>query len=330
MNCYQNISLACPNHHLVTEADLNGRQCVRGRQTYTLRNQTVVDGPLGWGVETLNGNFGVEVHDADVPRLGDAALKQVLTDLYRQRFVVLRTAGLTKTQFVEFARRVGDPIRLSGDADFPEIANITNSGIDTKARRLGAAHWHTDQSFRNEVSSVTLLYSVQVPKQGGATKFCDMASAYASLPESTKRRIEDLTVIHRHGVSVAARPGDHVPIPPKGWDQSTTVTHPLVRRHPVTGQKTLYAITGTSQGIVGMAQAEAEALLNELCDHAFADRFVACHSYRVHDLIMWDNPTTMHSATPLAAATGPDDTRLLHRISLRGTPSVFAGEETAA
>ena len=280
-------------------------------------------------MEPLNGPFGAEVPLTDVPRLGDAALKRILRCLYDQRFVVLRTTGLTKPQFVEFARRVGDPIRLSGDPDFPEIAHITNSGIDTKARRLGAAHWHTDQ-FRNERSSITMLYSVRAPRRGGETKFCNMVAAYAALPESTKRRIDDLTVIHRHGVSVAARPGDHVPIPPKGWDQSTTVTHPLVRRHPITGQKTLYAITGTSQGIVGMDQAEAEALLNELCDHAFADRFVAQHEYRIDDLIMWDNPTTMHSATPMAAATGPDDTRLLHRISLRGTPSVFSHAETAA
>ena len=281
-------------------------------------------------VEPLNGNFGVEVRDCDVVCLSDAELKHALMYLYEQRFVVLRTGGLTKAQFVEFARRVGEPIRLSGDPDFPEIANITNVGIDTKAQRLGAAHWHTDQSFRNQVSSITMLYSVQAPEQGGETKFCDMAAAYAALPPSTKQKIDGLTVVHSHGVSVAARPGDHVPIPPRGWDQSTTVTHPLVRRHPITGQKTLYAVTGTSQGIVGMEQATAESLLNDLCDHAFQDRFVAGHKYRVHDLIMWDNPTAMHSATPMAAATGSQDSRLLHRISLRGTPSVFARADTAA
>ena len=278
----------------------------------------------------LSGNFGAEVPQADVTSLTDAALKRILLCLYGQRFVVLRTPGLTKAQFVKFARRVGEPIRLSGDADFPEIAHITNIGIDTKTQRLGAAHWHTDQSFRNVVSSITMLYSVKAPGQGGETRFCDMAAAYSALPGATKQRIEHLTVVHRHGVSVSARPGDHVPIPPKGWDQSTTVTHPLVRRHPITGQKTLYAITGTSQGIVGMEQADAESLLNELCDHAFQDRFVASHRYRVRDLILWDNPTAMHSATPMAAATGPDDTRLLHRISLRGTPSVFAPEENTA
>ncbi len=279
---------------------------------------------MSFCLEPLDGHFGVELPHTDVPRLDDAALKRILLCLFDQRFVVLRTTGVTEPQFVEFARRVGNPIRLSGDPDFPEIAHITNVGIDTEARMLGAAHWHTDQSFRDRVSSITMLYSVKAPKQGGETKFCDMVAAYRALPEPTKRTIDRLTVIHRHGVSVAARPGDHVPIPPKGWDQNTTVTHPLVRRHPITGQKTLYAITGTSQGIVGMEPAEAEALLNELCDHAFADRFVARHKYRAHDLIMWDNPTTMHSATPMAAATGPDDTRLLRRISLRGTPSVFS------
>ncbi|MXY55758.1 MAG: TauD/TfdA family dioxygenase [Gammaproteobacteria bacterium] len=286
--------------------------------------------PLSLRVARLSGSFGAEVPQANVTSLTDAALKRILLCLYGQRFVVLRTNGITKAQFAEFARRVGDPIRLSVDTDFPEIAHITNVGIDARARRLGAAHWHTDQSFRNQVSSITMLYSAKAPSHGSETKFCDMAGAYAALPEPTKRRIEDLTVIHRHGVSVAARPGDHVPIPPKGWDQNTTVTHPLVRRHPITDQKTLYAITGTSQGIVVMEQAEAESLLNELCEHAFQDRFVARHKYRVRDLILWDNPTTMHSATPIGAATGPEDTRLLHRISLRGPPSVFRSAENTA
>ena len=98
----------------------------------------------------------------------------------------------------------------------------------------------------------------------------------------------------------------------------------------VTGRKTLYAPTGTSQGIRGMAQNEAVPLLEELCQHAFQDRFVTSHRHRQFDLVMWDNPTTMHSATPLAAATGPQDTRLIHRISLRGTPSVFQRKRQTA
>ena len=283
--------------------------------------------PAEFSIEPLGGNFGVAARGIDCPTLTDHGIRKLLLNLYEHRVVVLETAGLTPAEYVAFARRLGDPIPLSASPDYPEIARITNVGIDSAKTKRGAAHWHTDQSFRETVSSITMLYSVQAPASGGETRFCDMAAAYQALPAAQQARIEHLRVEHRHGASIAARPGDHTPIPPKGWDYRT-VYHPLVRRHPVTGQKTLYAITGTSQGIQGMPQAEATALLNELGDHAFQDRFLARHTHREHDIVMWDNPTTMHSATPMPAATGPADTRLLRRISLRGMPPVFA--ESAA
>ena len=295
-----------------------------GHNAYVWRMVRANHDSSSFRAQPLPGNFGIEVRDIDVCALADASLERLLLCLYRNRFLVLRTGGLTRAQYVAFARRVGEPIRLSGDVDYPEIAHITNIGVDTRKVRKGAAHWHTDQSFRETVSSVTMLYSVQAPKAGGETQFCDMAAAYAALPEAMQERIDGLIVEHRHGVSVAARPGDHVPIPPKGWDQRATVRHPLVRRHPLTGERTLYAPTGTSQGIADMPQDEAVALLNELCEHAFQDRFLARHAHRRGDLVMWDNPTVMHRATPIGVATGAEDTRLIHRISLRGTPSVFA------
>ena len=276
-------------------------------------------------IKRLAGRFGVEVQDVHVPALSDAELKQILLTLYEHRVVVLRTKGLTKAELVAFSRRVGDPIYLRSNPDeHPEISRITNVGQDTAKEKRGAAHWHTDQSFKEEASSVTMLYSVQAPSCGGETLFCDMVAAYNALPETTQARIDKLIVEHRHGVSIAARPGDHTPVPPQGWDQSQAVTHPLVRRHPVTGKKTLYAIAGTSQGVRGMDQTEAEELLNELGDHAFQEQFITQHTHSMHDLVLWDNPTTMHSASPIAAATGPHDTRLIHRISLRGLPSVFS------
>jgi len=278
---------------------------------------------LRFTLEKLAGNFGVEVRDIVVPEISDEELRHILLYLYEHRVVVLKTGGLTKDQLVTFARRVGEPIALSRKGEHPEIIPITNINIDSGKEMAGAAHWHTDQSFKEEVSSVTMLYSVQAPTKGGETLFCNMAAAYDALPSTLQQRVEELIVEHRHGKSVAARPEDHTPLPPKGWDQSTTVYHPLVRQHPITGQRTLYAVTGTSQGIKGMKQADAEVLLRELCDHVLQDRFIMRHEHCVGDVVMWDNPTTMHCATPIAAARGPDDTRLIHRISLRGRPSVF-------
>ncbi len=274
----------------------------------------------------LPGPFGLSVSGISLPDLDDHALKTLLHTLYANRFLVIRTGGLSESEYVRFARRVGQPISFNSGAPFPEIIPITNVGVDTLSDRLGAAHWHTDQSFTRELSSVTMLYSVAAPAIGGETRFCDMVAAYEALPATKRQAIDSLVVEHRHGTSVAAQPGDHTPIPPKNWDQGQAVWHPLVRHHPITGCRTLYAVTGTSQGIAGMAHESAVALLRELTQHVFQPRFVTEHRHQVNDLVMWDNPTTMHSATPIGAATGPSDTRLINRISLRGRPSVFEDE----
>lgn len=274
-------------------------------------------------VEPLEGFFGVVVRDLDLRCMSDSQLRQLLTLLYSQRFVVLKTTGLSKRDYVLFAKRIGTPIPLSNDASFPEIAQISNLKVNTKKKRLGAAHWHTDQSFRSTVSSVTMLHSLASPERGGETRYCDMVGAYNALSSEMKTRINDLVVVHRHGVSIVARPGDHVPIPPRGWDKTITAFHPIVRQHPVTKVKTLYAITGTSQGIVGMTQLEAKKLLEELCEHTFRDPFVTSYRHEQNDIVMWDNPTTMHSATAIEEATCAADTRILLRISLKGAPLIY-------
>lgn len=275
-------------------------------------------------IERLPGPFGADVSEVDLASCSDDDLETILRSIYDERFAVIRTGGLHDEDFVRFGYRCGQPVRFDETADIPELFHVTNIDVDTAAYARGAAHWHTDLSFTPLKASFTMLYSVAAPKEGGETRFCNLAAAYDALPESTRAEIEDLVVEHRHGVSVSARPGDHTPIPPEGWDQSTTVSHPLVRRHPVSGRRTLYAITGTSQGIRGMDPASGAALLNELCDHAFQAPFLTSHRHRVHDLVIWDNPTTMHSATPIGAATGPGDTRILRRMSLHGKPSVFS------
>ena len=280
-------------------------------------------------IDALNGDFGRVVSDIDIPTIDEAQLRELLTSLYANRFLVIRTNGLNKPEYRDFARRIGEPIPLSRDADFPEIAHISNLETSTTKSRLGAAHWHTDQSFKRTVSSITMLYSVKAPATGGETKFCDMAGAYAALPESTKNEIEELVVEHRHGVSISAPRGDHKPLPPSGWDPDYTAFHPLVRQHPETGQKTLYAVTGTAQGIQGMVGEEATELLMSLTKHVLQPEFTTSYRHEVHDIVMWDNPTVMHSATPIEQATSSSDSRLLWRISLRGSPSFLRAEQQA-
>ena len=91
------------------------------------------------------------------------------------------------------------------------------------------------------------------------------------------------------------------------------ITHPLVRTHPVTGRKALYAVSGSSFGIVGMPDDEARKLLDELAAHATQERYRYRHAIGVGDVVIWDNASLLHSAT----LTDPDDPRTLWRITVK-------------
>src|SRR6266567_5772456 len=91
------------------------------------------------------------------------------------------------------------------------------------------------------------------------------------------------------------------------------ITHPIVRPHPVTGRKALYAVSGSSYGIVGIPEDEAVALLDELAAHATQPKYQLSYAYRVGDIVIWDNASLLHSAT----LTDPDDPRTLWRITIK-------------
>ena len=91
------------------------------------------------------------------------------------------------------------------------------------------------------------------------------------------------------------------------------ITHPIVRKHPVTGRNALYAVSGSSFGVVGMPDDEARALLDELAAHATQPKYVLRLAYGVGDVVIWDNASLLHSAT----LVDPAHPRTLWRITLK-------------
>ena len=91
------------------------------------------------------------------------------------------------------------------------------------------------------------------------------------------------------------------------------VRHPVVRRHPITGRKALYAVSGSSFGIEGMPDGEARGLLDELKRHATQERYQLRLKYGAGDVVIWDNASLLHSAT----LTDPGDPRTLWRITTK-------------
>ena len=127
----------------------------------------------------------------------------------------------------------------------PELAVISNIVEDGKAiggLGYGEAFWHTDSSFVEVPPAASLLRSLEIPPQGGATYFLNMYSAYETLPEDVKERIIGMKVVHAATHSSGGKAH-------KGFETVSDMTkvpgarQPLVRTHPETGRKALFPRT---------------------------------------------------------------------------------------
>ena len=280
--------------------------------------------------------FGLETSALDASRpLSDAAFAEIEQTFFRAQVLVLREQPLTPAQFVAFARRFGPPephvIDQFHHPDDPNILILSNRKKNGEPAGLADAgtYFHTDYSYLQVPARATMLYSIEVPKTGGNTLFANQYAAYDGLSEAMKKRIDPLVGIHHYGNRKVDDEMSRVAASPLTEEQKAKmplITHPLVRAHPVTGRKALYAVSGSSYGIVGMPEDEAVALLDELAAHATQAKYVYSLRYRVGDLVMWDNASLLHSAT----LTDPADPRTLWRITVKEPASGLAALDVLA
>ena len=234
--------------------------------------------------------FGIEAEGVDLSRpLADADFRALEQAFYAHHVLALRAQDIDAAQFLAFARRIGPPqphvIDQFHHPDDPNILILSNVKKDGKPTGLqdAGSYFHTDYSYLQVPARATTLYSRVVPKVGGDTLFADQQAAYDDLPEAMKRRIEPLLAIHhygnRHDVDEASRTVASV-LSAEQKAKMPVITHRIARPHPVTGRKALYAVSGSSFGIVGMPDDEARDLLDELAAHSTAPRYQLRFSLR--------------------------------------------------
>jgi len=271
----------------------------------------------------LAAGFGLEAEDLDLSQpMSDARFADVFDAFLRGQVLVVRGQRLTPAQFVAWARRFGPPEpHVIDQFHHPDDANIlilSNRVIDGKPAGLADAgtYFHTDYSYLDVPARATTLYSIEVPARGGNTLFANQYQAYDDLPAAMKRRIDPLIAVHHYGNRNDQDERSRTVASLLNAEQKARmplITHAIVRRHPVTGRKALYAVSGTSFGIVGMPDDEAVDLLNELAAHATQPAYQLSLAYGVGDVVIWDNASLLHSAT----LVDPADPRTLWRVTLK-------------
>ncbi len=268
----------------------------------------------------LGPGFAVEISGADLSiDLTDTQFVEIKRLWLENKVAVFRDQNLEDDALVGFTKRFG-PLFVHvrsqfNDAAHPEIMLISN--IKEDGRNLGELGngdlaWHSDQSYSARPVFSTLMYAIEIPEDGGGTWFCDTARAYERLPEGIKQRIAGLQQNFSIEVTVATQ---HVALTEEQRAQKPPVTHPLVRTHPELGRKSLYLSPAHSTGIADLSEGEGASLLAELEDWAERPEFTYCHDWRVGDVVMWDNTSTMHRRD----AFSPNARRMLKRTGFEFT-----------
>lgn len=264
----------------------------------------------------LPGPFGAEITDIDLSEpLPDAAFERIVDALHEHALICVRDQEITPRHHVDFSRRFGElevHVQSSFHLDgYPEIYCISNC-VDDDGKPLGLAEagrvWHTDLSYMAEPSRCSLLHALEVPHDDdgrplGDTIFASARLSYAALPAETKARLEGLQAVHSYRqvyekIVAKSKPGRQglKPLSEAQKQKVPPATHPLVIAHPFTGAPILFCNDGITERILGLSEAESEALLAELCAHTVRPEFTYAHKWRVGDLLIWDNIQTQHLA----------------------------------
>jgi len=276
-------------------------------------------------------SIGAEVRGIDLGAPADAAVLAEVRRAWLDHLVlVFPGQPISDAQQIAFARRFGEleihPSKDHRSSRHPEIYRVAN--VDEQGNILPAEGeawrylnitwlWHSDSSFRAVPSNGSILHGIEVTSEGGETLFCNLYDAYAALPETLRRRIAGLEVVHSH--DAVLRRGQGIARSAK-YDDLKPVHHPLVRRHPETGRLSLFISPHTMEGVVGLPDEEGRALLEELTAFAIQDRFVYRQRWAKDDVIFWDNRCTMHAVTPYA---NTQVRRIMHRTTIVGDRPVL-------
>lgn len=273
-------------------------------------------------LKRLSNGFGVEALGVDLASLTDPAFNEIESAFFAGQLMVIRDQRLTPEQFRAFARRFGRPephvidqFHHPACADILILSNVVKDGAPTGLADAGT-YFHTDYSYLDVPARCTMLYSIVVPKVGGDTLFANQYAAYDDLSAAMEARIENLVGLHHYGnrddLNESSRTVASV-LTAEQKDKLQWVRHRIVRAHPVTGRKALYAVSGSSFGIEGMPDDEATELLDELKAHATQPKYQYRLRYSVGDVVIWDNASLLHSAT----LVDPNDARMLWRITIK-------------
>ena len=284
-------------------------------------------------IRPLHPLFAAEVSGVQVCEpVSEADFKVIRAAFEEYSVLAFRGQALNDAGHIAFSRRFG-PLETTvkgnpaAGSNFARQSNLdinTGEVIPPEDKRLSylkaARLWHTDSSFKPVPALCSLLAGYIIPPEGGNTEFAAGRPAWDELSESLKRRIAGRFAVHSqmHTLSLVASEV----ITDEMREELNPVDQPMVRVNPVNGRKNIYLGTHAFR-VLGMEDDAGRALIAEVNAHLTQPRYVYSHHWQPGDLVMWDNRSVLHRATPYDSVKYK---RMLQRTTVAGDADEYRRE----
>ena len=234
--------------------------------------------------------FGAEICDVDLTRI-DVELTDTMMDALNEHALLLfRRQSLHDDDIFRVCSAFGpveEPAAKKNHSPGYRQINYISNLLDQDGRSIGglarehqvAGVWHTDQAFRREPATLSTLFCVVAPEQGGGTGFISTTLGYAALPDDLAARAATLR-------------GRYLPGAVHDIEK-IEVSHPAVLENPRSGRRSLYVAPNT-RGFEGLNDDEGETLKDNLLSYQMSDEHGYTHQWRMGDMLIYDNAQLLH------------------------------------
>jgi len=267
------------------------------------------------GVRPIAGALGAEIEGVDISRpLPNDVVAEIRRAFLDFLVIFVRGQKLTPHEQLAFAQRFGEPMEYPQLRGLPECPLITPVVKLEHERVNFGGVWHSDTSYLERPPMASMLYALETPPYGGDTLFANQYLAYETLSEGYRKMLDGLVGVNSSLKADASRTREDR-LRAAGAERKALVAgHPVVRTHPETGRKALYANIGHTTHFKGLTEEESRPLLDHLFQHQVRPEFTCRFRWERGSLAFWDNRCTQHN--PVNDYHG--FRRVVHRVTLAG------------
>ncbi|NRF61374.1 TauD/TfdA dioxygenase family protein [Vibrio coralliilyticus] len=267
----------------------------------------------------LSEHIGALVEGVDLSNLSEQEFDALYQAYLKHKVLFFRDQGMTPQQQIGLAKRFGDlepvhPFFPHLDDEEQVVVIETSPGNPP-----GESFWHTDLTWQAIPCRCSILQAQHCPPHGGDTIWTSMEAVWSSLTSDEQHALQGLTATHGLHAFEGSR---YDSVNEQGESRVATVSqgyppvkHPLVVRHPETGNLTAYVNEQFTHRINELEERESRKRLEQLFALARQPEYQVQFSWQPGSVAIWDNICTQH----FAVTDYGDQPRRLHRVTVRGS-----------